>query len=117
VDVEQRLRLLYENFNARDIDSVLAATTQDVDWPNAWEGGRLRGQDAVREYWLRQWGAIDPHVEPVSIETLSDGRVAVEVRQVIRTLAGDLLADQRVLHIYELADGLVATMSVDDPER
>jgi uncharacterized protein YbjT (DUF2867 family) len=38
---EQRLPDLYASFNARDVDAVLAATAADVDWPNAWEGGRV----------------------------------------------------------------------------
>jgi hypothetical protein len=116
VDAEQRLRRLYESFNARDIDDVLSATALDVDWPNAWEGGRLEGQEAVREYWLRQWGVIDPSVEPLSIKTLPDGRVAVEVRQVVRTLDGELIDDRHVAHVYELSGGLVTRMGVDEPE-
>jgi hypothetical protein len=35
-------------------DAVLAHMTDDVDWPNAWEGGRVAGKEAVREYWTRQ---------------------------------------------------------------
>jgi hypothetical protein len=44
----ERLRATYVAFNARDIDAVLAQMTADVDWPNAWEGGRVQGRDAVR---------------------------------------------------------------------
>lgn len=51
---------LYAAFNARDIDTVLAAMTSDVDWPNGWEGGRIVGHDDVRDYWERQWAAVDP---------------------------------------------------------
>ncbi len=68
----RQLRSLYDAFKARDIDAV----TDDVGWPNAWEGGRLHGKEAVRAYWLRQWNEIDPHVEPVSIAARHDGRVA-----------------------------------------
>jgi hypothetical protein len=32
---EQRLRQLYDAFNSRDIETALAAMTDDVDWPNA----------------------------------------------------------------------------------
>ena len=44
---EELLRSAYEAFNARDIDSALAAMTPDVDWANGWEGGRVVGHDAV----------------------------------------------------------------------
>jgi hypothetical protein len=94
---------------------VLAKMTADVDWPNAWEGGRVRGRDAVREYWTRQWAAIDPTVEPVGFATRPDGRVAVDVRQVARALDGSLLADARVLHVYAFRGDLVARMDVEEP--
>jgi hypothetical protein len=56
VDDETLLRELYVGFNARELDGVLARLTDDVEWPDAWEGGRAVGIDAVREYWMRQWG-------------------------------------------------------------
>ena len=55
------------------------------------EGGREHGHDAVRAYWTRQFGLIDSRVEPVGFETLDDGRVAVRVHQVVRSLDGRLL--------------------------
>ncbi len=112
---DQQLRSLYDAFNARDIDAVLAGMTDDVDWPNAWEGGRLHGKRAVREYWLRQWNEIDPHVEPVSVSTRPDGLVAVDVHQVVRTPGGDLLGETRVFHVYAMRNGLVNRMDVEDP--
>ena len=59
-DRETLLRMLYAAFNARDIETVLAQLASDVDWPNAWEGGRVHGREEVRDYWTRQWAAIDP---------------------------------------------------------
>jgi hypothetical protein len=115
MEPEGRLRALYAAFNARDMETALAGTAEDVDWPNGWEGGRERGRDAVRAYWSRQWGEIDPHVQPLSITTRSDGRVAVEVHQVVRDLRGDVLSDGRVIHVYRLRDGLVARMDIEDP--
>ena len=82
---EQRLRELYDAFNARDIETALAAMIDDVDWPNAWEGGRVQGREAVRSYWTRQWAELDSWVEPVTVRTRSDGRVAVDVRQAHET--------------------------------
>lgn len=89
--------------------------SDDVDWPNAWEGGRVQGKEAVRAYWTRQWKEIDPHVEPIAISGRPDGRLAVDVRQVVRTLAGDLLGDTRVLHVYQMSDGRIAHMQVEEP--
>jgi [ribosomal protein S5]-alanine N-acetyltransferase len=110
---EQLLRSLYGAFNARDVDAVIAAMHPDVDWPNAWEGGRVRGHAAVRDYWARQFAAIDPHVEPRSFTRTEDGRVAIEVHQVVRSpQSGEVLSDLTVTHVYALRDGLVERMDV-----
>jgi len=84
----------------------------DVDWPNAWEGGRVRGHDAVRDYWRRQFAEIDPRVEPQAFALTDDGRVAVEVRQIVRSHGGELLSEQTVTHVYAFRDGLVERMDV-----
>jgi hypothetical protein len=106
---------LYRAFNARDIDAAVAAMHPDVDWPNAWEGGRLRGHAAVRDYWERQFAAIDPRVDPEGIETDDAGRVAVRVHQVVRDRgSGEVIAEGRVTHRYTLRDGLVERMDVED---
>ena len=112
---DQRLRGVYAAFNARDIDAVLDAMADDVDWPNAWEGGRIRGREAVRAYWTRQWAAIDPHVEPTAIGSEPDGRIAVRVHQIVRDLDGELLVDSYVRHVYTLKDGFVTRMDVEEP--
>jgi hypothetical protein len=116
MDHEQRLRDLYAAFNARDMDAALAAMAPDVDWPNAWEGGRVRGTDAVRDYWARQWAEIDPRVEPTGFATLPDGRLAVAVDQTVRDRAGELLGAGPVRHVYTFAEGLVARMDVEPIE-
>src|SRR5690348_11597327 len=108
------LRATYKAFNERDIDAVVRRMTADVDWPNAWEGGRVQGRDGVRDYWTRQWAVIDPTVEPVVFATRSDGSVAVDVDQVVHSLDGALLDQGRVRHIYSLRDGLIARMDVED---
>jgi hypothetical protein len=110
---EQQLRAMYVAFNDRDIDGVLATMTPDVDWPNGWEGGRVSGQAAVRDYWTRQWAEVDPRVEPVSIAPGEDERVDVEVRQIVRDRDGNLLSDDIVHHVYTFADGLVTRMDIE----
>jgi ketosteroid isomerase-like protein len=113
---ERVLRDIYDGFNSRDVERVVAAMHEDVDWPNAWEGGRMRGRDAVRRYWARQFAQIDPRVDPVGFTEDADGRIAVEVHQVVRELDGALLADRTVTHVYAFRDGLVERMDVIEPE-
>ena len=57
------LKHVYQSFNARDMDSALAAMHEDVIWANGMEGGYVYGRDGVRTYWTRQWAIIDPHVD------------------------------------------------------
>jgi ketosteroid isomerase-like protein len=109
---EPLLRDLYAAFNARDVDAVLAHMHPDVDWPNAFEGGRVHGREAVREYWSRQFEQIDPHVEPERFTATDDERLAVGVHQVVRDLGGAIVADGRVTHVYAIRDGLVDRMDV-----
>ena len=113
--LEQRLASTYAAFNARDIERVLDQMTEDVDWPNAWEGGRVVGHDAVRDYWTRQWAEIDPEVQPQSFRTLPDGRIEVTVHQLVRTPDGSVASDGTVLHTYTFRDGQVARMDVSEP--
>ncbi len=54
------IRAMYDHFNARDIDGVLAALTDDVVWANGMEGGHVNG----REYWTRQWAMVSPLSSP-----------------------------------------------------
>jgi len=102
----------YARFNARDIEGALALMHPDVDWPNGMEGGREHGHAAVRAYWTRQFSLIDSHVEPVKISEAEDGRVVVEVHQVVRDLDGNITSEGRVFHVYTLRDGLVARMDI-----
>lgn len=108
------LRTIYAAFNHRDIDAVLTAMHPEVDWPNGMEGGRVYGQEAVRQYWQRQWEQINPVVEPRSFHTDPTGAIVVEVHQVIRDLSGALLADRMVQHVYRIQDGLILSMEIKE---
>jgi hypothetical protein len=118
--MQSRIRILkraYEAFNARNIDAVLATMQADVDWPNGMEGGRVLGQASVRKYWRRQWAVVDPRVEPLRFEDDGSGRIVVRVHQVVRHLAGNVLADQMVHHAYSFRDGLIERMDILEAEQ
>lgn len=106
------LDFVYAAFNRREIDAILPRMHPDVEWPNGMEGGWVHGREAVRAYWTRQWGMVDPHVEPVSIETAPDGGIAVQVKQVVRDLNGKVLLDRMVEHIYTITGGLIERMDI-----
>jgi hypothetical protein len=112
---ESEIKLLcaaYAAFNARDIDAVLATMTPDVVWPKAFKGGFVRGLEEVRAYWMEQWSEINPHVEPVAFYPEDAGRILVDAHQVVRDLAGTVLADEHVGHRFTLAHGLIQAMEV-----
>ena len=109
------LKAAYTAFNARDIDAALATMAPDVAWPKAFKGGFAHGHAAVRAYWTEQWSEIDPRVEPAAFHPEADGRVLVDVHQVVRELSGGVLADDHVGHRFTLADGLIQGMEVCAP--
>ncbi len=109
---QQLIQTIYRAFNARDIETVLAALHPAVDWPNGMEGGRIAGRDNVRQYWLRQWGMVNPNVDPVRITAAEDGRVVVDVHQVVRDLSGNILMDVPIQHVYSFKDDLVVRMDI-----
>lgn len=113
MDYQTTLDRLYQDFNARDIDAVLALVHTDVTWPNGWEGGYVHGHDEVRAYWLRQWQQINPNVVPVSFQVRPGGEVAVDVHQVIKDLEGQILTDGQVTHVYTFEGGKVRRMVID----
>jgi ketosteroid isomerase-like protein len=119
-DVELLMRI-YERFNARDIDGVLAVLTDDVAWANGMDGGHVHGLEGVREYWTRQWTIVSPHVEPVGFERTEGGAIVAEVQQTVRDLEGNLLQEQThglkdktVGHVFRFRDGKVARFDIED---
>jgi hypothetical protein len=119
-DVEL-LKCIYDRFNARDIDSLLTALTDDVAWANGMEGGHVDGREAVRAYWTRQWNLVSPHVEPVGFHRTADGAIIAEVRQSVRDLEGKPLQgqthglkDKTVGHAFRLREGKVARFDIQD---
>jgi ketosteroid isomerase-like protein len=119
-DVEL-LKHLYDRFNARDLDGVLAALADDVAWANGMDGGHVHGREAVREYWSRQWAIVSPHVEPVSFYRTADGPIVAEVLQTVRDLEGNPLQgqthglkDKTVRHIFRLEEGKVVRFDIQD---
>ncbi|MEL6973305.1 MAG: nuclear transport factor 2 family protein [Cyanobacteria bacterium P01_D01_bin.36] len=106
------LRKSYAAFNARDLDAVLALMAPDVHWPRAFKGGFVCGPEDVRAYWIEQGSEIEAYVEPVAFYPEEDGRLLVNVHQVVRDLAGAVLADEHVGHRYTFEQGLIQSMEV-----
>jgi len=106
------LKHVYDRFNARDMETVLAALHEDVIWANGMDGGHVHGRDEVRSYWTRQWTMVNPHVEPVAFARDPQGEVVVEVNQVVSDLNGNLLADSMVGHVFRIENGLIKRFDI-----
>jgi ketosteroid isomerase-like protein len=114
---EQLIRRLYEGFNKRDIEAVLAQLADDVAWANGMEGTHVHGRDAVREYWTYQWSVIDPAVEPLGVTPAADGTSVVEVHQIVRDLQGQVLLDEVIHHAFRVNDGKVVRFDIVGPSE
>ena len=112
---QELLTAAYDAFNARDIDAALSVMASDVSWPMAFKGGFVRGHAAVRAYWTEQWAEIDPNVTPTAFRREGDGRIVVDVHQVVRDREGAVIADGQVGHRFTLAGGLIRSMEVCPP--
>lgn len=108
----QQLQKVYQDFNARRMDAVLAAMDENVTWANGMEGGHVHGREEVRAYWTRQWAMFSPKVEPVDFAEDADGKVTVEVHQVVHDMDGKLVMDGMVGHIFQFEDGLIKRFDI-----
>jgi hypothetical protein len=106
----------YSAFNHRDIDSALALMSENVNWSKASEGGRVVGKEEIRSYWTRQWKEFDPHVEPLEMIDHEGGITEVKVHQLVKSLAGEVLSDSVVWHVYSIANRLIERMDLKDRE-
>jgi ketosteroid isomerase-like protein len=112
---QQRLQQLYESFNQRDVEVVLASLQPDVQWANGMGGGFVHGRDAVREHWLKQFQALRPHLVPQCFETDEQGRALVTLHQTVHDIDGNLLLEQDVQHRFTFRDGSIALFGIVNP--
>jgi hypothetical protein len=112
-EAEEILRAAYQAFNAGNIDAAVKLMHPAIDWPNAWEGGRVVGREEVAKYWDRQFAFISSKVEPEAFVEEPDGAITVDVHQVVHSAeTGEPVSDTRVRHRYRIEDGLIARMDV-----
>lgn len=66
----------------------------------------------MRDYWTRQWAAINPRVDPLGFATDESGRTVVTVHAVVRDLHGNVMSDGTVEHVYRIEGGLIRSMEI-----
>jgi len=73
-DEVEVLKHVYDRFNARDMEIVLAAMQEDVIWAKWHRRRPCPGTRRSAQLLTRQWAMIDPHVEPVAFATVPKGK-------------------------------------------
>jgi ketosteroid isomerase-like protein len=111
------LEAAYDAFNRQEVEFALERFDPEVEWPDMLAGRTLRGPEAVREYWRRQFELISSRVEPVEIAQ-DETHAAVFVDQSVRELASGAEQSGRVVHLWEFARERVLRMAVyGDPRH
>ncbi len=113
---QEFLQNLYDAFNKREIETIIALMHSDVKWANGLEGGFVYGRDAVREYWTNQFKAIQPELETLKFETDENGRNVVTVHQIVKDLEGNVLVDTEVRQIFTIEDGLISLYEIGETD-
>lgn len=108
---EEVVQRAYAAFNDRDLDGLLALVGEDVDWPDG--TSRLRGRAAVRAYWAELWTHTHAHDEPVTLTRLPDGRIAVLVEQVVRSLDGSVRATASLRHVHRIEGSRIVRLDIE----
>ncbi len=116
-EAEALLTRLFEAYNRRDFPAFAAGLREDVNWPDQTRGGRLVGHAALRAYWAANDQSIRVEVAPIAFTVEDDGRVRVDLNQVVRSMTGSLWSDLEVRQYYTLHDGKVSRMDIGHPDE
>lgn len=106
----------YRACNQGRVDDLLALMVEDVAWPDVSGGTVLRSHGEVRAYWVAQFAAASPHVEPTDFVAAGDDVVAVVHQQVFDHAGAPVTEAVTVFHRYSFRGDKVASMTVH-PDR
>jgi ketosteroid isomerase-like protein len=115
IDRQQIVAEIYDALNARDLDELLEHLAPEVEWANGIDGGREHTRAGVRAFWEKTWKEVNPRIEPTEMETMGD-MVHVRVQQFVTTLAGAVLQNKKVEHIFTFAGPFVSRLEVIDAD-
>ena len=114
------LEVIYDRFNARDIDGVLPLLADDIAWANGMDGGHVHGREAVREYWTRQWTMVSRtsilwiFIELRMARSSRRSGSPSAISRAIRSRADARLKDRIVGHVFRLRGGKVTRFDIQD---
>lgn len=76
------VRDAYRRFNDGDISGLLDLLDDDVELPDVLNGTKLRGIDAVRQYWEHEFELVEPALFVSDIVEIGDALLLVVVQEV-----------------------------------
>lgn len=111
-EIQALVGRLYDANQRRDLEAFRALVAPQLEWPDVTRGGVLTSPEAVRDYWAYNDSIIRVEITPVEIHVTEDGRIVVDVNQVVWNRSGKLWSDLCVRHCYTLRDGLFWRMDI-----
>jgi ketosteroid isomerase-like protein len=111
-DIEALVQRLYDANQRRDFPAFSALVAPALEWPDVTRGGLLTTPEAVRDYWTYNDSIIRVELTPVEVHVTDDGRIMVDVNQVVWNRSGQLWSDLCVRHCYTLRDGRFWRMDI-----
>lgn len=90
---------------------MLELVSDDVDWPDG--ANRLRGKADLKAYWLDQWTRTRTHDQPLAFTAMPDGRVAVRISQIVRSLDDRVLSRGTFGHVHEIVDSRIVRLDIE----
>lgn len=111
-EIQALVGRLYDANQRRDLEAFRALVAPQLEWPDVTRGGVLTSPEAVGDYWAYNDSIIRVEITPVEIHVTEDGRIVVDVNQVVWNRSGKLWSDLCVRHCYTLRDGLFWRMDI-----
>jgi hypothetical protein len=101
----------------RDLDAVSSLIHPEGRFADYMTRGEVVGPDGIRDFHVRLFQSLNPHVDKISITPMKDGRVYAVLQVSVHDHAGHLWSDTRVHVIYDIVDGLIKGQTIDTKER
>ncbi|MBO9707589.1 MAG: nuclear transport factor 2 family protein [Caulobacter sp.] len=97
----------------RDLDAVASLIHPQGRFRDYLNRGEVTGPEGIRDFHRRLFESLDVQIDKILVETMADGRVHAILQVAVRDQAGHLWSDTRVHVIYEVADGLILSQTLD----
>jgi bifunctional DNase/RNase len=101
----------------RDLDAVSILIHPEGRFADYMSRGEVIGPEGIRDFHVRLFESLNPHVDKISITPMKDGRVYAVLQVSVHDHAGHLWSDTRVHVIYDIVDGLIKGQTIDTKER